>query len=237
MRVATFVVPLVSLLVGAPGAKSATAAPTAPAATRWTLSDEETLEAPGLSVRLFHDSYPEGKQGGLTLIQHGERVAAVGDVRLAPAPEQWAPLPKPGRRIVDKKTLRLEMPLAYEGEGPAYRIAVEPCGAALCVSVDVERPLAQALVGRAGFNLELFPAALFGKSYHLGARSAVFPRQANGPRERDAAGVLQLAALAQGRRLDVAPEDPLRHLTIEALAGGDLLAATVRRTAGLWCAR
>ena len=50
--------------------------------TFWTLNDRQYFEAPGLAATVFHDFYPEGKQGGITLIQHSERVAACGDVRL-----------------------------------------------------------------------------------------------------------------------------------------------------------
>jgi hypothetical protein len=40
----------------------------------WVLNDQEYFERPGLSVLVFHDIYPEGKQGGIEIIQHGERV-------------------------------------------------------------------------------------------------------------------------------------------------------------------
>ena len=62
--------------------------------TRWTVNDLEYFEAPGLSMLVFHGIYPEGKQGGVEIIQHGERVATNGDLRLEPTPSQWAPLPK-----------------------------------------------------------------------------------------------------------------------------------------------
>ena len=184
----------------------------------WILNDEEYFEKPGVSVLVFHDIYPEGKQGGIEIIQHGERVAALGDVRLEPAPGQWGKLPIVGKRIVDRAANRAEVPLRFGKEGIAYRVRVEPDGDAISVTVDLERPLPAEFVGRAGFNLELFPAAYFGKTYHLGRTDGVFPRQGNGPTVRDRA-VVWATPLAEGPVFSAAPEDPLRRLTIESLSG------------------
>ena len=187
-------------------------------AAGWVLNDQGYFERPGVSVLVFHDIYPEGKQGGLEIIQHGERVAALGDVRLEPAPGQWGKLPAVGKRAVDRAANRAEVPLRFEKEGIAYRVRIEPDGESLAVTVDLERPLPKAFVGKAGFNLELFPPAYFGKTYHLGRRDGVFPRQGNGPTVDDA-GAVWAAPLAEGPVFTAAPEDPLRRLTIESLSG------------------
>ena len=184
----------------------------------WVLNDQEYFEKPGLSVLVFHDIYPEGKQGGIEIIQHGERVAAVGDVRLEPAPGQWGELPIVGKRLVDRAANRAEVPLRFEKEGIEYRVRVEPDGDALYVTVDLARPLPAEFLGRAGFNLELFPTAYFGKSYHLGRTDGIFSRQGNGPCEKDGS-VMRPAVLAEGPIFVAAPEDPLRRLTIESLSG------------------
>jgi hypothetical protein len=195
--------------------------------TRWTVNAQEYFEAPGLTVQVFHDFYPEGHQGGITIVQHGERVAANGDVRLEPVPGQWAPLPKVGARTADAAARRVSVALTWPDQGLAYAVRVEACGEAICVSVDLDRPLPPTLVGRARFNLELFPAAYFGRTYHLGAASGVFPRQWNGPARRVRPGVFDATCppvvpepIARGPRLSIAPEDPLRKMTIEALGDG-----------------
>ncbi|MGZ5555852.1 MAG: glycoside hydrolase family 9 protein, partial [Candidatus Aminicenantales bacterium] len=184
----------------------------------WVLNAEEYFERPGVSVLVFHDTYPEGRQGGLEIIQHGERVASLGDVRLEPAPGQWGKLPTAGKRTVDRAANRAEVPLRFEKEGIAYRVRIEPDGEALAVTVDLERPLPKEFVGRAGFNLEFFPSAYFGKSYHLGRTDGVFQRQGNGPNVSDASAVWA-TPLAEGPVFTAAPEDPLRRLTIESLTG------------------
>ena len=51
---------------------------------------------------VFQDFYPDGHQGGVTIIQNGVRVLSNGDLRLDPTPGQWQPIPKMGERIVDR---------------------------------------------------------------------------------------------------------------------------------------
>jgi hypothetical protein len=209
------------LSIGPASAPSAAGDPQAKpvkSGSAWVLNAEEYFERPGVSVLVFHDTYPEGRQGGLEIIQHGERVAALGDVRLEPAPGQWGKLPAVGKRTVDRAANRAEVPLRFEKEGIAYRVRIEPDGEALAVTVDLERPLPKEFVGRAGFNLELFPSAYFGKSYHLGRTDGVFQRQGNGPNVSDASAVWA-TPLAEGPVFTAAPEDPLRRLTVESLAG------------------
>lgn len=187
----------------------------------WVLNDQEYFEKPGLSVLVFHDYYPEGKQGGIEIIQHGERIAALGDMRLEFAPGQWGKLPVPGKRLVDRAANRAEVPLRFEKEQIEYVVRVEPDGDAIAVTVDLARPLPAELVGRAGFNMEVFPSAYFGKAYHLGGTDGVFTRQGNGPNMRDEQGVRPVI-LAKGPKFVAAPEDPMRRLVIESF-NGDLL--------------
>lgn len=66
------------------------------------LHERGYLSRPGLDVLVFADIYPDGHQTGVTIIQHGTRVAANGDVRLEKSPGQWSAMPKAGERAVDK---------------------------------------------------------------------------------------------------------------------------------------
>ena len=75
-------------------------------ATTLRLNELEYLEMPGLNVMLAHDYYPEGHQGGVGIIQNGLRVATNGDIRLDRTPGQWQPVPKVGKRVVDRATQR-----------------------------------------------------------------------------------------------------------------------------------
>ena len=84
-------------------------------------------------------------------------------------------------------------------------------GESIRVSVDFDAPIPKEWVGKVGFNLELFPGLLFGKSWQLGKSDGVFQQQPSGPGE--------VPVLARGKTLEVAPETELYHLTIEVAEG------------------
>jgi hypothetical protein len=186
----------------------------------WQINSQEYFEAPGLSALVFHNTYLEGKQGGFELIQHGERVITNGSVTLELAPDQWATSRvEIGQRQVDAAAGEMRVPLRYSTENLECVLRVRADGAALRLTVDLAQPLPPQWVGKAGFNLEIFPEAYFGKTFHLGETFGVFPRQANGPVLPADAGGWQPAPLASGPRLVIAPEDPLRKIAVEAANG------------------
>ncbi|MBN1440497.1 MAG: glycoside hydrolase family 9 protein [Anaerolineales bacterium] len=64
--------------------------------TGLTINDQDYFEMPGLNVLVYHNLFPEGHQSGIEIIQHGERVATNGELRLSPSPGQWQPVPEVG---------------------------------------------------------------------------------------------------------------------------------------------
>jgi hypothetical protein len=221
-----------------PVPRAATAkAPAPPAAGALKLNDLEYLTMPGLDVMLAHDYYPEGHQGGVGFIQNGRRVATNGEVRLDRTPGQWQPVPKVGKRVVDRATGEISLRCEYPDESKnrkgfnpveypdlrfSYTVRVRPEGKAFRIVVDLEQPLPDEWIGRVGFNMELFPGLLFGKSFATETASGTFPRQANGPGRLDGAGRYEIAPLATGRRLVIAPETDAQRLTIVDETGGGL---------------
>src|SRR5215212_7553996 len=170
------------------------------------INELEYLEMPGLNVMLAHDYYPESHQGGVGVIQNGLRVATNGDLRLEPTPGQWQPVPKVGKRVVDRArqeiSVRMEYPdpeknrtgfnpIIYPDLNFSYVVKIRPEGKSFRIIVDLDRPLPDDWVGKVGINFELFPGILFGKSYYLGGQSGIFPRQAGGPGYRDRDGQYQ----------------------------------------------
>jgi endoglucanase len=207
----------------------------APAALR--LNELEYLEMPGLNVMLAHDYYPEGHQGGVGIIQKGVRVATNGDLRLDRTPGQWQPVPKVGKRVVDRATGEISLRSEYPDEAKnrkgfnpvdypdlrfAYTVRVRPEGKAFRILVDLEQPLPDEWTSRVGFNMELFPGILFGKTFATETQSGIFPRQANGPGNLDAKGEYQIAPPANGKRLVIAPESDRQRMVIEDVKGGGL---------------
>ena len=201
-----------------------------------SINDQEYLEMRGLNVMLAHDYYPEGHQGGVGIIQNGQRVATNGDLRLEATPGQWQPTPVVGPRMVDRATREISVhmsfpdasrdhagfnPMTYPELNLGYVVKVRPEGRAFRIIVDLDAPLPAEWVGRVGFNLELFPGILFGKSFEIGGRFGSFPRQANGP-GAVTDGDYQVDPLGKGPKLTVAPESERQRMSIEAVKGGEL---------------
>ncbi len=96
---------------------------TAFAADDFKLNAQEYFERPGINVMYGQDYYPEGHQGGLSIIMHDERIASNGDVRLEPSPGQWSPIPKPGKREVNAATQEIRVPLRIRTPSAIARVS------------------------------------------------------------------------------------------------------------------
>lgn len=153
----------------------------------------------GVDVMAFDDIYPEGHQGGVSIIMHGHRIATNGDIRLEHTPGQWQPVPKQRNRTVDEKNNEIVSYMSYPdssrhmvGFNPMiypdlhfnYTVRVKGEGNSVRVTVDLDRPIPAEYAGKVGFNMELFPGALFGKSWLMDGQSGIFPRQPNGPTQQ-----------------------------------------------------
>ena len=199
------------------------------------LNERGYFAEPGLNVMVFSDYYPDGHQTGVTIVQHGVRVAANGDLRLEASPGQWSPMPATLTRTIDRAHQTITQRLAYPdpsknrtGFNPIvypdldldYRVSVTPeAGDSFRIRVDLDQPLPPEFVGKVGFNLELFPGDLFGKAWLMAGAAGIFPRQANGPMTTYAAGETIAAPLARGRTLVVAPGAERQRMTIASRTG------------------
>ncbi|HRH75919.1 MAG TPA: glycoside hydrolase family 9 protein [Cellvibrionaceae bacterium] len=224
--------PLLGLLLVALGAQGKP--PAAPLPAGLSINDKNYFHMQGLDFTVFSDIYPDGHQTGVTLIQHGSRVAANGDVRLEISPGQWSPVPAGGSQSLDKANGTISQTMSYPdptkdktGFNPinypdlkfTYKVNVTALsGSQFKISVDLDQPLPAQWVGKVGFNLELFPGELFGKAFLMDQQAGIFPRQANGPIESHH-GEFLAAPLAVGKTLTVAPDDDLRRITINNSRG------------------
>lgn len=197
-------------------------------ASPWTLTPQQVIDSPEFSILVFHNAYPEGKQGGLEIIQHGERIATCGDLRLEQAPGQWSPLPKVQSRALDGADCLVAVKLAFAQPEIHYTVRVwagdsSPQGDQIELAVDLDEPLPAEWAGSVGFNLELLPTAFFGHAYFMDGACGAFPTQANGPTAINTIGMLVPQPLARGQSLVAAPDDPPRCLAIRAHQGELLL--------------
>lgn len=232
---------------------------------KFELSPSGYFQDRGVDVMAFDDIYPEGHQGGVSLIMHGNRVATNGDIRFEPTPGQWQPVPKQRERKLDNTANTITAWLSYPdtsrhmtGFNPMiypdlvldYVVTVKGEGNSVVVTVDLGRPIPAEFIGKVGFNLELFPGALFGKPWIMDEQAGIFPQQPNGPtlsekaninhtgnfNPEGKANVEQLTGkgyspiiaddivsepYATGKRFTVRPDDPYNRFTIES-KGADL---------------
>lgn len=203
--------------------------------TSFVLNKLEYFEREGVNVMAFQDIYPEGHQGGVAVIMHGKRLATNGDIRLDETPGQWQPIPKQIERKVDTTgnmiTIRLSYPdpaLNRKGYNPVeypdlnlnYTVKVSSIGESVLIKVDLDSPVPKEFLGKVGFNMELFPGALLGKTWFMDKNTGIFPRQANGPAMTDKNGlVVANQPMATGKKLVIAPETDLLRMSIESKTG------------------
>jgi endoglucanase len=198
---------------------------------KYEINDKGYYEVQGSNIMVFDDFYPEGHQGGVTIVQRDVRLVTNGDVRLEPTPGQWAPVPAVGKRTVDKKngTIQVELwypdstknrkgfnPIVYPDLKFHYTVKTEAIGKSIKVTVSLNNPLPAEWADKVGFNLEIFPGAYFGEHYFMDGKSGMFPRQENEPLLKDADGNLQITPMAIGKELLIAPGSKEKQIKIES---------------------
>ena len=183
-------------------------------------SEQGTLESHGLTVLLFHNAYHsvfgDQKMSGVEIILHEQRIATNGDVRLSPTPEQWDPIPEFKERKHGPGENELTAYCTYAGRDLSYHVNVQPEKDGFRVTVDLDKALPAELADKAGFNLEFLPSSYFGKTFLMDEAPGIFPRHPDGPMNQEADGSAQPTALATGKHMVLAPEDPLVRVSIES---------------------
>lgn len=206
-------------------------------AQQFELTSQGYFRNEGVDIMAFDDIYPEGHQGGLSIIMHSSRIATNGDIRLDATPGQWQPIPVQKERNIDNEHNTIITTLGYpdparnlKGSNPIvypdlqfnYTVKVKGTNSFIIVTVDLDRPIPSEYIGKVGFNLELFPGELFGKPWIMDQQNGIFPRQPNGPTLRTPQGITEALPYAKGRTLTLSPADPYKKLTIVS-ESGDLL--------------
>lgn len=179
------------------------------------LNEKQYFEAPGFSFLLFHNNYQVGFQGGLQMIQAGERLLDSGDLFILP--EKGGMLERRAiRRTVDAASATVF------GQAPAWKLGYEILtrtdGERIFVTLKLERRISSPPPRRAGFRIALYPGAYFSKSFQGDGSSGVFPRQFFEP-----------LLVSATRTLKIAQEDRQRSFSIRRTDGGTLDLTDPRR--------
>jgi len=150
----------------------------------------------GVDVMSFSDYYPEGHQGGVSIIMNGQRIATNGDLRFDPTPGQWQPVPKMVNREIVGESIVTNLcypdssrhltgfnPMVYPDLVINYSVTLKAEGKGFRVIVDIDKPVPEEYLGKLGFNLELFPGTLAGKPWIMDDKSGIYPTHPVGPLE------------------------------------------------------
>ena len=195
------------------------------------INEQGYFEVPGLYITVFNDRYAEGHGGGLIIWQNGVRTASNGDLRLEPTPGQWTPMPKFDNKTIDEPGKEVSVtshfpdsainnkgfnPVIYPDLCFKYQITARAVGKKVIVTVDLDEPLPSNWEDKVGFNLELFPGDLFGKTWYMDQVSGIFPAQPNGPVIKVGNCERIMEPLAKGRMLTITPDSPERTIRIES---------------------
>ncbi|MXP26831.1 glycosyl hydrolase [Altererythrobacter indicus] len=182
-----------------------------------SVTPDETLETQGLTVIVdqnqFSPIFFDEKNAGIQIVLHGERIATDGAVRLDKTPEQWAPVPAFISRKLGDQPNQIVVRSAYKDINLDYSVTVTAEGDGFRISVDLDQPLPDSLVGKAGFNLDFLPTTYFGKTYLMDTEPGLFPRHPTGPMAKDGSGD-PLPMAQGGKSLTLSPEDPMTRVRI-----------------------
>ena len=149
-------------------------------AQTFKLNDLEYFEERGANVLVYSNIYNGGfcdeKLAGIEIIQRGERISTGGGIRFMNTPEQWDIYGTMTNRTVNREENYIEVELTYEDYGFTSRIRVQPKDKGCLMQVYLDKPVPENLVGKAGMNLEFFPASYFGKNYLVDGAARILPK-------------------------------------------------------------
>lgn len=149
-------------------------------AQSFKLNDLEYFEERGANVLVYSNIYNGGfcdeKLAGIEIVQRGERIATGGGIRFMNTPEQWDIYGKMTNRTVNRDENYIEVELTYEDYGFTSRIRVQPKDKGCVMQVFLDKPVPENLIGKAGMNLEFFPASYFGKNYLVDGAARILPK-------------------------------------------------------------
>ena len=207
------------------------------------LNDLEYFEETGVNVLAFNNQYNgmfcDEKTAGIELVQRGERIVTGGGVRLMNTPEQWDIYPDLLSRTVNREDQSVALAFEYPGYDFRFRMEVKARGTGFVMSVTLDEPLPAALAGKAGLNLEFFPASYFGKTLLVDGKAMILPRYPAGETSMHPVGekITQFfglstfddrgrnefivpAPFATGHKFVLAPED--KDLRVSISSGSEL---------------
>src|SRR5574344_1269741 len=147
-------------------------------AQKLEINELEYFETRGVNVLVYSNRYAgifcDEKTAGVELIQRGVRTATGGGIRLMNTPEQWDIYPEIVSRKVDAANQTINVTFRYPDYDYEFSILVAQKDKGFTMTVNMDKPLPEKLKGKAGLNLEFFPATFMGKTYLIDGQSELF---------------------------------------------------------------
>ena len=185
----------------------------------WIITDQEYIETSGLSILVFHDFYPSGKQGGIELIHHGKRIASNGFLRLESVERRRFRDPVRADREIDPEHKEIKARVNYEDLDFGYTVRIKPEQENIRLTIDLDKPIPEEWENKLRFVMEFYPPLFYGKTWQIGDSFGTVPEQGNGPVLRAEDGRFRPPPMGTGKTCTLAGEDPLRKIVIENQTG------------------
>jgi hypothetical protein len=114
----------------------------------------------------------------------------------------------------DKNTGTIEARRNYPAVPLSYTVKVSAEARKIIITADLDSPLPEDQVGKACFQIELFPPILFGKSWNMDGQTGIFPTDSYGTLSGN-----EVVPYATGKILTIAPETSSQRMIIKAIKG------------------
>jgi endoglucanase len=182
---------------------------------KWALHDLEYLHNHQTSFFAFHNQYPEGKQAGVEIIHHNERIASCGFLKiiLDSGEERWCS--SLIERKVNSSAGQIEISSGIKQPEFSYGLKIKALGDGIRMTLSFDKPLSSIKAQGAFFNLDFYPPLLWGQTLVMDKTHSIFPRDLVDPVSTisDKRAVKPMAA---GRNLTICPDNPLLRLNIKS---------------------
>src|ERR1035437_180984 len=187
------------------------------------LTEKEYFEGPGFVFLVFHNH--SAMEGGLQIIQKGERLLDSGSLLLTPkgGAARRGSSGSVLRRVVDRERSTATVFGEVSGLNLGYQLICRTDGRRMFVTLKFDQALDWSKIQEAGFHMYLYSPAYFEKSFQGDTITGAFPRRFTGE-----------PVLARSRNiLRIAEEDPMVSMTFER-PGGELRLEDGRRQRTAW---
>lgn len=174
------------------------------------LQPDGYFDANGFRFLIYQNTYLGGRFGGLEMILNGKRVLDAGNVIcLTTDGKKYGYYDdgddKRGEKIVDLKNAKVSYPVELQSLGLKYKVSVISNGKSINVRIDLNQPVDWEKINEFAFRIEIYPEEYDYKTFNGGGISDSFYEQHMGRR----------VLIPEAKKIDIAPEDPLRKMTFE----------------------